>query len=53
MKIKTTNYTSIRMGNSVFKVRAPNAGAGEEKSDFSHRNIKNGIGTMENNLIVS
>lgn len=40
MKIKTTNYTSIRMGNSVFKVPAPNAGGDEEKSDFSHSNIK-------------
>lgn len=36
------------MSNSVFKVPVPNAGGGEEKSDFSHRNIKNGIGTMEN-----
>jgi len=39
MKIKATNYTSIRMGNSGFKVPAPNAGGDEGKSDFSHRNI--------------
>ena len=36
------------MDNSIFKVPAPNAGGDEEKSDFSHSNIKNCIGTMEN-----